>query len=184
MSDDARIGSGPDGGAPADAAGSLLLSETVDAFRQRKALAERALAQLDPDEWGHRLDPESNSVAIIVRHLAGNMRSRWREFLTSDGEKPERDRDAEFEPDDADLDPEALMAEWDEGWRVALDAIGALRPEDMTRTITIRGRPQTVAAALLRQLTHYAEHVGQIVLLAKHLRGERWETLSIPRTRR
>ena len=160
-------------------AARLLLEETIAAFHRQKEHGEAALAQLDPEEWHVRLDPEANSIAIIVRHLAGNMRSRWREPVTTDGEKPDRDRDGEFVP--PDQGPEALMAEWEEGWRVALDAVGALRVEDLERTLTIRGEAQSVARAVLRQSMHYAEHVGQIILLAKHLRGPRWRTLSIPR---
>ena len=171
-------------GRPSDdaSAARLLLDEIRAGYRGQKAHAEDALAQLEPDDWTWRPDPESNSIAILVRHLAGNMRSRWRDVPLTDGEKPDRDRDGEFEPPVDD--PEALRAEWEDGWRTTFDAIDRLRPEDLGRVATIRGQPHTVARALLGQLTHYAEHVGQIVLLAKHRRGAAWRTLSIPKTRR
>jgi len=161
---------------------ALLLSETVEDFRRQKGQADRALAQLADADWHATLGEESNSIAVIVQHLAGNLRSRWRDFLTTDGEKPDRDRDAEFE--DAALSPADLLAQWEEGWRVALASLDALTVTDVGSVVTIRGQPLTVAAALLRSLEHTAGHVGQIILLAKHRRGADWQTLTIPKARR
>jgi hypothetical protein len=169
----------PDVGGPGPA--ELLLAEIVNGFRAQKRAGDAALAQLADEDWQRRLDAESNSIAVLVRHLDGNMRSRWSEFLASDGEKPTRQRDAEFE--DADLAPDELRRLWERGWSTVFAAIEPLTPADLTRVVTIRGEPHSVARALLRQLTHYAQHVGQIVLLAKHLRGPSWRTLSIPRRR-
>ena len=126
------------------------------------------------------LDPEGNSVALIVKHLAGNMRSRWRDFLTTDGEKPDRERDREFVAEPGDT-RDGLRAAWNEGWELALGAVGALGPDDLERIVRIRGEPHTALEAINRQLTHYAYHVGQIVLLAKHFAGPAWSSLSIPK---
>lgn len=161
---------------------SLLLRETVECFRRQKAMADRAMAQLHGEDWHAALDPESNSIAVIVQHVAGNLRSRWTDFLTTDGEKPDRDRDGEFE--DASLDPTALKASWEEGWDVLFTSLTALSADDLTSTVTIRGEPNSVARAVVRALDHAAGHVGQIVMLAKHWRGEEWQTLSMPRRRR
>ena len=158
-----------------------LLAEIVNGFRTQKRAGDAALAQLADDDWQRRLDPESNSIAVLVRHLDGNMRSRWSDFLASDGEKPTRERDAEFE--DAAVAPDELRRVWERGWATLFAAIESLTPADVTRVVTIRGEPHSVAGALLRQLTHYAQHVGQIVLLAKHLRGPAWRTLTMPRRR-
>jgi hypothetical protein len=151
-------------------------------FRKQKELAERALAQVDDGAFFRTLDAEANSLAVIVQHVAGNLRSRWRDFLTTDGEKPDRHRDGEFE-----LGPQAtradVMARWDEGWAILFATLEGLAPEDLLRTVTIRGEPHTVVQAIDRQLVHYAQHVGQIVLLAKHWAGPAWKTLSIPRGR-
>jgi uncharacterized damage-inducible protein DinB len=155
------------------------LEETIARFRSVKTQADGALAQLS-DEHLHLAPGEgANSIAVIVQHLAGNFRSRFSDFLTADGEKPERDRDAEFI--DASLEREVLLATWEEGWRTVMGAISALKPEDLTRTIAIRGEPHTVLQALQRSITHAAGHVGQIVYLAKILLGDDWRTLSIPR---
>lgn len=171
--------SGPMSGAEMTADISQHLLETMrSAYRRQRMLAERALAQLLPADWHVRLDPESNSVAIIVRHMAGNMHSRWTDFLVSDGEKPERDREGEFRP--GEQTPEALTEEWDDAWDVTLATIDALEPDDLLRVVTIRGQPLSVAEALVRQLDHYGQHVGQIIFLAKHLRGGSWRSLSIP----
>lgn len=160
---------------------SLFLSEIVEGYRAQKTMAERAMAQLEPREWHATIDPESNPISVIVRHLAGNLRSRWRDFLTTDGEKPDRDRDDEFEA--TALSPEALLADWNDGFGVALASLEALTPADLERTITIRGEPHGVVRAILRNYDHTAHHVGQIVMLAKHWRGERWQTLTIPKKR-
>lgn len=150
-------------------------------FRQYKQLGERAMQQVSDEQLFASLDDESNSIAIIVKHVAGNMRSRWTDFLTTDGEKPNRDRDSEF------VDPpstrEALMKVWEDGWACVFHAIEPLKDADLGRTVTIRGEAHSVMQAINRQLAHYSLHVGQIVLLAKHFAGERWQTLSVPRNR-
>ena len=165
----------------------LLLAEHVldtlgTALRRERTVAERALVQLEAADWHARLDPESNTVAVLVQHLAGNLRSRWTDFLTTDGDKPGRDRDGEFAITDAA--PEALMAAWDEAWETLLATLEALTPADLMRTVTIRGEPHSVVQAIVRALGHTAQHVGQVLLLAKHLRGEAWQTLSIPTPKR
>ncbi|UCH24320.1 MAG: DUF1572 family protein [Trueperaceae bacterium] len=155
------------------------LETVMGIFARQKRLAERALAQLEPADYHRTLDPESNSLAIIIKHMAGNMRSRWRDFLTSDGEKPDRNRDGEFVDDVASA--EALTALWEEGWEQVFGAVGALTPDDLLKTVTIRGKPHSVVEAIERQVDHYGQHVGQIIMLTKHFRGESWQTLSIPR---
>jgi hypothetical protein len=156
------------------------LDEARRQMRGHKRLAEGAMAQLKDEELFITLDPESNSIAVLVKHMAGNMRSRFTDFLTSDGEKPDRFRDQEFE-----LNPAAtradLMKWWEDGWARVFAAIESLKPEDVMRTVTIRGEPHTVLQAVNRQIAHYAQHTGQIVFLAKHLRSGEWKTLSIPR---
>jgi hypothetical protein len=143
-------------------------------------MGEAAMAQLRDEELFVTLDPEANSIAILVKHLAGNMRSRFTDFLTSDGEKPDRFRDREFEVIAATTRAD-VMKWWEEGWSCVLAAIDALKPEDVMRTVTIRGEPHTVLQAVNRQIAHYAQHVGQMVFLAKHLRSSEWKTLSVPR---
>jgi len=156
------------------------LEEVRRQFRGHKRLGEGAIAQLKEEELFVAIDAESNSVAIIIKHLAGNMRSRFTDFLTSDGEKPDRHRDQEFELSSTPT-REELMRWWEEGWSRVFAAIEPLQPGDVMRTVTIRGEPHTVLQAINRQLTHYAYHVGQIVFLAKHLRAKEWKALSIPR---
>jgi uncharacterized damage-inducible protein DinB len=158
------------------------IEEARRQMRGNKRLAEGAIAQLDEDQLFATLDAESNSVAIIIKHLAGNMHSRFTDFLTSDGEKPDRFRDREFELNSATTRAEVLRW-WEEGWAQVLTVLDALKPEDVMRTVTIRGEPHTVLQALNRQVAHYAYHIGQIVFLAKHLRSNQWKTLSIPRGR-
>lgn len=146
-----------------------------------KVQAERAIAQVRDDRaLYHRLDPESNSIAIIVKHVGGNMVSRWTDFLTSDGEKPGRNRDAEFDPPN-EMSRAELMAQWERGWACAFAALDSLTPASLQDTVRIRGEGFSVVEAILRQLPHYASHVGQIVFLAKHLEWDRWQSLSIPR---
>jgi Protein of unknown function (DUF1572) len=159
---------------------SEYLEEAIRQFRGLKKVADRALAQTAPADFFTALDAESNSIALIVKHLAGNMRSRWTEFLTSDGEKPDRRRDSEFviEPGDT---RESLERRWDEGWKLLFAAIEPLTSEDFRKTVLIRGKPHSVLKAINLQVAHYAYHVGQLVFLAKHFAGSRWETLSIPR---
>ncbi|MCM3879245.1 MAG: DUF1572 domain-containing protein [Vicinamibacterales bacterium] len=149
-------------------------------LRKLKAQAEKAMAQVTDEQWFATLDPESNSIAHIVKHMAGNMRSRWTDFLTTDGEKPDRNRDTEFEVGPTEMRT-AMMASWEGGWTTFAAAIASLQPGDLAKTVTIRGEPHTVVQAIGRQMTHYASHVGQIVLLAKHCAGPHWKTLSIPR---
>jgi uncharacterized protein DUF1572 len=163
-----------------DSLASHYLEEARRQFRGHKRLGEGAIAQLKDEELFVTLDPESNSVAIIIKHLAGNMRSRFTDFLTSDGEKPDRHRDQEFEIT-AHTTRAEVMRWWEQGWAGVLSAIESLKPEDVTRTVTIRGEPHTVLQAINRQIAHYAYHVGQIVFLAKHLRSREWKSLSIPR---
>ena len=153
---------------------SVYLEEAHRQMRGHKRLAEGAMAQLKDEELFITLDPESNSIAVIVKHMAGNMRSRFTDFLTTDGEKPDRYRDREFE-----LNPATTRADltkwWEEGWACVFAAIEALKPEDVMRTVTIRGEPHTVLQAINRQIAHYAYHTGQIVFLAKHMRSEQVE---------
>src|SRR5574340_35984 len=163
-----------------DNPGAAYLDEARRSLRGHKRLAEGAFAQLSDAEFFRQLDPESNSVAVIAKHLAGNMRSRFTDFLTSDGEKPDRDRDREFEMTPDTTRPQ-VMEWWENGWKIVFDTIASLQPEDLLRTVTIRGEPHSVLRAIHRQVAHYAYHVGQIVFLAKHLRGAEWKSLSIPR---
>jgi hypothetical protein len=156
------------------------LDEARRQFRGHKRMGEGAMAQLRDEDFFVTLDAESNSVAILVKHLAGNMRSRFTDFLSSDGEKPDRFRDREFEITGATTRGD-VMKWWDEGWACVFGAIETLKPEDVMRTVTIRGEPHTVLQAINRQIAHYAQHVGQIVFLAKHLRSSDWKTLTIPR---
>ncbi len=149
-------------------------------FRKVKALADRAMAQVDEKELFVALDPESNSIALVVKHVAGNMRSRWTDFLTTDGEKPDRNRDGEFVVEERD-DAASLRRRWEEGWSLLFGVLASLRDEDLERTVTIRGEPHTVVQAMHRQISHYGYHVGQIVLLARHFAGPRWKSLSIPK---
>jgi hypothetical protein len=137
------------------------------------------MAQVTDEQLFEALDPESNSIAIIVKHMAGNMRSRWTDFLTSDGEKPDRDRDSEFV--DAPSTRDELMKLWEAGWYCVFTALEPLSDEDLGRSITIRGQAHSVMQAIHRQVAHYAGHVGQIVLLAKHFQKGQWRSLSIPR---
>jgi hypothetical protein len=147
-----------------------------------KALGDQAIGRLDDAELTRRLDPESNSVAVLVQHIAGNMRSRWTDFLTTDGEKPDRNRDAEFEP--GLTTKTQLVQRWEEGWRILFATLDALKPADLERTVRIRSETLTVVDAINRQLVHYGQHVGQILFLAKHYKGRNWESLSMPRRRR
>lgn len=145
----------------------------------KKLQAEGAMRQLEPEQFHWSPDPSSNSISVIVKHLAGNMRSRWTDFLTSDGEKPYRNRDGEF-IDDLHS-PGEILASWENGWALLFGALDRLEPAHLLGHVTIRGQEHTVLEALERQSAHYAEHVGQIVYLAKHLKGNEWRTLSIPR---
>jgi hypothetical protein len=149
-------------------------------FRKMKQLAEAAMGQMDDAAFFPTPGPETNPAALIVKHMAGNLRSRWTLFLTTDGEKPDRDRDTEFELSDGDT-RQSLMGRWEDGWSRLFEALGPLGDADLERVVTIRSEPHTVLTATLRQLTHYSYHIGQIVLLARHYRGGEWRTLSVPR---
>ncbi|HEX6407114.1 MAG TPA: DUF1572 family protein [Gemmatimonadales bacterium] len=159
---------------------SEYLADIGHQFAKLRSAAERAMAQVGDDDFAKVLDPENNSIAVIVKHISGNLRSRCTDFLTSDGEKPTRDRDGEFvlSPQDTRL---SLIGEWAAAWNLLATMVGALTPEDLSRTIYIRAEPHTVVQALNRHLSHLAYHVGQIVLLAKHWAGADWQTLTIAR---
>ena len=154
-------------------------SDAIDSYRNYKKMAERAIEQVSDEEFFALIDAEANSIAVIVKHIAGNLHSRWRDFLTTDGEKPDRHRDTEFEMIDDTRD--SLMKFWETGWQTLFEAIEPLTPEDFSRTVPIRGEPHTIAEAINRQMMHYALHIGQIVLLAKHFRSADWKTLSVPK---
>jgi hypothetical protein len=157
------------------------LEDSLSLFRYYKKLAERAMEQVTDEQLVSVLDAEMNSIAVIVKHMAGNMRSRWTDFLTNDGEKPDRNRDSEFvEPPST---REALTKTWESGWSCMFTALEPLRATDLDRTVTIRGETHSVMQALNRQLAHYAYHVGQIVFLAKHSQHARWKSLSVPRSK-
>jgi len=159
--------------------GDAWLEEILSRYKEQKSLADRAIAQLSDTALFATLDADANSVAVIMKHLAGNLRSRWTDFLGSDGEKPDRARDTEFEMSgDTRAD---LVARWENAWRIVVDSIGSLNDHDLARTVVIRGEPHSVVQAISRNMTHTAQHVGQIVFLAKHLAGASWKTLSIPR---
>jgi hypothetical protein len=157
------------------------IEDAIAVFRYYKRLGERAMEQVADEQLFQALDQEANSIAVIVKHMVGNMRSRWTDFLTTDGEKPNRNRDSEF------VDPPAtraaLLAQWEEGWNCVFRAIEPLTEADLARKVTIRGEAHSVMQAVNRQLAHYPHHVGQIVLLAKHFACDRWQSLSVPRNR-
>lgn len=155
------------------------LTDSLDLFRYYKKLAEKAMAQVSDEQLLTALDSEMNSIALIVKHMAGNMRSRWTDFLTTDGEKSDRQRDTEF------MDPpatrEAVVALWEEGWQCVFGALEPLTEADLQRTVTIRGEPHSVMQTINRQMAHYSYHCGQIAFLAKHFKHNEWQSLSIPR---
>ncbi len=155
------------------------LKDSVDLLRFYKRLADRAIAQVSDEGLFTTIDSESNSIAIIVKHLAGNMRSRWTDFLASDGEKPNRDRDSEFEAPPKTR--EEMLAMWESGWQLAFDALAPLTDADLARTAYIRTEPHSVMQTIHRQVAHYSYHIGQIVYLAKHFAGPDWNALTIPR---
>jgi hypothetical protein len=157
------------------------LADTLTLFRYYKKMAEGAIGQVTDEELTTTLDGEMNSIALIVKHMAGNMRSRWTDFLTTDGEKPDRNRDSEFVEPPATR--AALMKTWEDGWDHMWRALGQLHETDMVRTVTIRGERHSVMQAMNRQLAHYSYHIGQIVMLAKHFRRDQWKSLSVPKNR-
>lgn len=160
--------------------GDAYLTDVLRNFRSYKKLAEEAMAQVKDEEIFRQIDPEANSIATLVKHMAGNMRSRWTDFLSSDGEKPDRHRDQEFEIAPGTTRAE-VMAWWEQGWQHVFQAITPLKPADLTRKVFIASREHLVLQAINRQLLHYAGHVNQMVLLAKHFRGAEWKSLSIPK---
>jgi uncharacterized damage-inducible protein DinB len=160
------------------------IKDALDLFRYYKRLGERAIEQCPDEGLFATLDAESNSIAIIVKHMAGNMRSRWTDFLTTDGEKPDRNRDTEFE--DPPSNRAELIAMWERAWKLLFDALEPLTDADLTRTVTIRTEPHSVMQAINRQVAHYSYHVGQIVFLAKHATAKAtggWTSLSVPRNK-
>ena len=163
-----------------DSLGAAVLADTLLTFQRQRELAERALAQASDDDFFRTIDAESNSLAILVKHIGGNLLSRWTDFLTTDGEKPTRDRDGEFIVD-ANGQRAAIMSLWNDGWLALTSTFGELRSDDLMATVSIRGEAMTALAAMHRGLAHISQHVGQIVLLAKHYRSADWKTLSIPR---
>jgi hypothetical protein len=156
------------------------IADSLAVFRMWKTLAEKAMAQVRDDEFHRMIDPESNSIAVIVKHMAGNMRSRWRDFLTTDGEKADRHRDTEFEMPEQ-ISRAQVMDVWERGWKYVFDALEPLTDADLTRTVYIRAEPHSVMQAINRQVAHYANHIGQIILLAKHFRSSEWKAVTIPR---
>ena len=162
--------------------GQHYLEDALYTFRDYKKLAEGAFAQISEDDFFRTLDDESNSIAVNMKHMAGNMLSRWTDFLTTDGEKAERNRDMEFvmRPETTKED---MLAYWENGWERVFDAIRPLTPDDLMRTVTIRGQDHTVVQAINRQIAHYAYHVGQIVYVAKHFCSSEWQSLSVPKNK-
>lgn len=157
------------------------LDETLATFQSYKKLADSAINQVSDEEFFRAIDAESNSIAVVVKHVSGNLRSRWTDFLTTDGEKPDRNRDAEFTAENETR--ESLTEFWETSWKTLSDSLEALKIEDFDEIITIRGEEFTIVKALNRSLTHTAYHVGQIAFLAKHLRSNDWKTLSIPKNK-
>jgi hypothetical protein len=156
------------------------LENSINVFKSYKELAENAFAQLDSDiDFHYEPDDESNSIAVLIKHMSGNMISRWTDFLTTDGEKPERNRDAEFI--DFTESREELMKIWNAGWDVFMKTLNSLKEEDVLKTVTIRGEGMTAMKAITRQTAHYSYHIGQIVFLAKHIKNKDWRSLSIPK---
>jgi hypothetical protein len=158
------------------------IADSVALFRQYKGLAEKALAQVTDEEFFRTIDPESNSIAIIIKHMTGNMRSRWRDFLTTDGEKADRNRDGEFEMD-ANATRADLMKVWERDWQLVFDTLAPLTNADLERKVFIRSEPHSVMQAINRQVAHYANHIGQIIFLAKHFRSTEFKAVTVPRNR-
>jgi uncharacterized damage-inducible protein DinB len=159
--------------------GQAFLADIAYSYRKHKELAEQAVGQIDDDAFFHKPAEQSNSIALIVKHVAGNLRSRWTDFLTSDGDKPWRDRDNEFVLGGQDT-RQSLLRAWDDGWGALFQTLGTLSEQDLLKTVKIRGEDHTVMQALVRNLAHTAYHVGQIVYLAKLQKTEGWRWLTIP----
>lgn len=158
------------------------LDDALSSFRAYKKLAENAIEQVSDEEFFITLDAEANSIALIMKHIAGNLMSRWTDFLTSDGEKPDRNRDREFVIE-SENNKDALLAYWERGWQTLFSALEPLQPADFEKIVKIRGQDHSIVQAINRQLTHYSYHIGQIVFLAKHFRSAEWKSLSVPRNR-
>ena len=156
-----------------------MLEASVKQFRYYKQLADKAITQVPKESLFHRFHEEDNSIAVIIRHMAGNMKSRWTNIFTEDGEKPWRNRDGEFE--DPGTDPSRLLQSWEDGWKLLFDTLDSLKKKDLKRTIYIRNEGLTVSDAIIRQLCHYSYHCGQIVYKCKQISGGDWQSLSIPR---
>lgn len=163
-----------------DALGSAFLTDTRQRFANIKTSVERAVAQVSDEQFFEPLEEEGNSIALLMKHMGGNLESRFTDFLTSDGEKPTRDRDAEFVREAGDT-REAIAAKWERGWSALWGALDSLSARDLLKTVRIRGEPHTVVQAILRQVAHQSMHSGQVIILAKHFAGAKWETLTIPR---
>jgi len=155
------------------------VKDSIAIFRQHKRFADRAIEQVTDEQLYATLDPDANSIAVIMKHVAGNMRSRWTDFLASDGEKPNRNRDTEFE--EPPKTRAELLAMWEEGWRALFAALEPLSNADLERKVVIRTEPHSVMQAINRQMAHYSQHIGQIILLSKHFAGANWKTLTIPK---
>jgi hypothetical protein len=155
------------------------VADSIDLLRHYKTMGEKALAQCPNEAFATAIDPQSNSVGTIVKHISGNMLSRWTNFLTTDGEKPTRDRDGEFEAPPTTR--AETMAVWDAGWACLFGALESLTDADLARTVTIRSEPHSVMQAINRQIAHYSSHIGQIIFLCKHLGHENWQAITIPR---
>jgi hypothetical protein len=165
-----------------DSLGTHYREDSIASLRAYKKQADKAIAQLRDEEFFVTIDEEANSVAIIMKHMAGNMLSRWTDFLTTDGEKPNRNRDMEFVVEGTTT-KDQVIDYWEKGWQCVFNALEPLKAEDLERKVMIRGEEHTVMQAINRQLMHYANHIGQIIFLAKHFRGSEWQSLSIPRNR-
>jgi len=161
---------------------SEYLKDAIGSFKAYKKLADKAIEQVNDHELFVTLDEEANSIAVVMKHMAGNMLSRWTDFLTTDGEKPNRNRDMEFVIEEGTT-KQAVVDYWERGWQAVFAAVEPLQPEDFEKTVNIRGEAHTIVQAINRQMTHYAYHVGQIVFLAKHFRSSEWKSLSVPRNR-
>jgi hypothetical protein len=158
---------------------SPILETCIEELRKVKRLADKSVEQLSDEQLWIRIDPESNSVGVMMRHMAGNMRSRWTDFKTTDGEKPDRQRDQEFE--DRAMTRAELLAEWEDGWARVINALASISDAELASMVYIRQEPHTIFKAIVRQVVHYAGHAYQILFLAKHLKGAEWQSLSIPR---
>ncbi len=165
-----------------DSLGTHYLEDSIASLRAYKKQADKAMAQLKDDEFFVTLDEEGNSIAVIMKHMAGNMFSRWTDFLTTDGEKPNRNRDMEFVTESG-ATKDQVLDYWERGWQCVFNALQPLQSADLDRKVMIRGEEHTVMQAINRQLMHYANHIGQIIFLAKHFRSSEWQSLSIPRNR-